>query len=43
MMKKQSIGEYSSMIEEHFDILRCKFEARMPDCERGQNSLLNLA
>ena len=43
MMKKQSVGEYSSMIEEHFDLLLCEFGAWMPDCERGQNSLLNLA
>ena len=42
-MKKQSIRKYSSMIEEHFDLLRCEFGAWMPDYERGQNSLLNLA
>ena len=42
-MKKQSIGKYSSMIEEHFDMLSCDFGAWMPDYERGQNSLLNLA
>ena len=42
MMKKQSIGEYSSMIEEHFDMLRCEFGAWLPNCERGQISLLNL-
>ena len=42
-MKKQSIGENSSMIMEHFDTLLCEFGAWMPDYERGQNSLLNLA
>ena len=42
-MKKQSIGKYSSMIVEHFDMLYCEFGAWMPDCERGQSSLLNLA
>ena len=43
MMKKQSIGEYRSMIMEHFDTLLCEFGAWMPDYEGGQNSLLNLA
>ena len=42
-MKKESIGKYSLMIEGHFDMLRCKFGAWMPDYERGQNILLNLA
>ena len=42
-MKKQSIRKYSSMIEEHFDMLSCEFGTWMPDYERGQNSLLNLA
>ena len=42
MMKKQSIGEYSSRIEEHFDMLCCEFGAWMSDCEQGQNNLLNL-
>ena len=42
-MKKQSIGKYTSMIEEHFDMFHCEFGAWMPDYERGQNSLLNLA
>ena len=42
-MKKQSIGKYSSMILEHFDMFCCEFGAWMPDYERGQNSLLNLA
>ena len=42
-MKKQSIGEYSSMTLEHFGMLCCEFGAWMPDYERGQNSLLNLA
>ena len=41
--KKQSIGKYSSMMEEHFDMLRCEFGAWMPDYELGQNSLLNSA
>ena len=34
-MKKQSIGKYSSMIEDHFDMLHCEFGAWMPDYERG--------
>ena len=42
-MKKQSIGKYTSMIEEQFDMFHCEFGAWMPDYERGQNSLLNLA
>ena len=42
-MKKQSIGKYSSMIMEHFDMLCCELGAWMPDHERGQNRLLNLA
>ena len=42
-MKKQSIGKYSPMIMEHFDMFHYEFGALMPDYERGQNSLLNLA
>ena len=42
-MKKQSIGKYTLMIEEHFDMLHCEFGAWMPYYVRGQNSLLNLA
>ena len=42
-MKKRSIGKYSSMIWEYFDMLRCEFGAWISDYERGQNSLLNLA
>ena len=38
-MKKQSIGKYNSMIEEHIDVFHCEFGAQMPDYERGQNSL----
>ena len=41
-MKKQSIGKYTSMIEE-LDMFHYEFGAWMPDYERGQNSLLNLA
>ena len=41
--KKQSIGKYSSTIEEHLDMFHCEFGAWMPDYERGKNSLLNLA
>ena len=37
-MKKQSIGKYSPMIMEHFDMFRYEFGALMPDYERGQNS-----
>ena len=37
-MKKQNIGKHSSMIGEHFETLCCKFEAWMPNSERGQNS-----
>ena len=37
-MKKQSIGKYSSMIVEHFDMLSCELGSWMPDYERGQNS-----
>ena len=29
-MKKQSIGKYSSMIEEYFDMFRYEFGALMP-------------
>ena len=42
-MKKQSIGKYSPMTMEHFDMFRYEFGALMPDYERGQNSLMNLA
>ena len=39
----ESIGKYSSMVDAHFDMLRCEFGAWMPDYERRQNSLLILA
>ena len=37
-MKKQSIGKYSPMIMEYFDMFHYELGALMPDYERGQNS-----
>ena len=43
-VKTESIGKYCLMIVKYFDnMLCCEFGAWMPDYERGQTSLLNLA
>ena len=42
-MKNQSIGKYSLMIVENFDMLCCESGAWMPDYEREKNSLLKIS